>query len=88
MTLAGAASRLSQREREFAVLARRALPFQHGRFGAVLLSAEPLLTSGEVVTDEGLSGWGEAGAAQGLEVLAAVVEKQLRPLLIGEQVEI
>ena len=38
----------------------------------------------EVITDEGLSGWGESGAAQGLEVLATVVEKQLRPLLIGE----
>jgi D-galactarolactone cycloisomerase len=39
----------------------------------------------EVITDEGLSGWGEA-FAQGLEppeIAATVVDKALRPLLLG-----
>ncbi|HEX2987156.1 MAG TPA: mandelate racemase/muconate lactonizing enzyme family protein [Chloroflexota bacterium] len=38
----------------------------------------------EVITDEGLIGWGEAGAGRSQEVLAAVVERQFRPMLLGE----
>src|SRR3712207_4837343 len=39
----------------------------------------------EVLTDEGISGWGEA-FAQGLEppeIAATVIDKALRPLLVG-----
>src|SRR5258708_39979393 len=39
----------------------------------------------EILTDEGISGWGEA-FAQGLEppeIAAAVIDKALKPLLIG-----
>ncbi|HEX2924307.1 MAG TPA: mandelate racemase/muconate lactonizing enzyme family protein, partial [Chloroflexota bacterium] len=38
----------------------------------------------EVITDEGLVGWGEAGAGRSQEVLAAVVERQFRQMLLGE----